>query len=745
VAASPLALSADGKTLALVRPGPSVWLWDLATGRELLCLRRDTGDVNDLTFSPDGQLVAAGGYAETNGATAHGTVHIWKAATGKRLHLFKDGSGPIYAVRFAPDGKTLAAAGGAGKNLNNTIHLWEVGTGKRLRRFQRHQSVIRGLAFAPDGRMLASASDDKTVRLWQASTGRQIRRFPGHEGKIAAVAFSPSGRTLVSVTESPLCVVRLWDVATGMLQRRWPCLVPGRPRVAFSPDGRVLALAGGGNTIRLWKVATGREFPPGLQGHGGPVGEVVFLPDGKGIFTRGGATLRLWEPATGAPVLDLAGLRSPFTVAADGRTLVDAIQENDPFRVWDVATRKERYRFGGPLSSYTDSEFRAFGALALSPDGKTLVTQRRYKSQTLLLWDVSAGKQLRRLTFGGKIVPQRGLAFSPDGQRLALVFAEGRSLQTHLVDLASGQVLRRLVDQPDRNINPRFSPDGKTLFTRHSRTQQIRLWEVASGKERRRSGPDQRVRGTLSPNGKIVASASRDTSIRVWEVATGKELRRFQGHAGRVLTLQFSPDGRALVSGSSDTTALVWDVSELVPEQPPRTAPFSDRELTSSWNDLASADAVQAYRAVESLIAAGDQSVGLLRKRLRPATSVDHGRLARLVRDLDSKRYRVRVKATRELEQSGAQAEPVLRQALTERPSLEVVQRVEKLLAKLGAPISDPELLQVWRALEVLEGVGTPTARHALQRLTRGGPFAPLTLEAKAALERLARRHPVRR
>jgi len=84
-------------------------------------------------------------------------------------------------------------------------------------------------------------------------------------------------------------------------------------------------------------------------------------------------------------------------------------------------------------------------------------------------------------------------------------------------------------------------------------------------------------------------------------------------------------------------------------------------------------------------------------------------------------------------------AEPALRQALSADPSPEARRRIEGLLEKLAKPLALPETLRGVRAVESLEHIATPEARQVLQKLADGAP-ASLTREAKAALERLAKR-----
>ena len=64
--------------------------------------------------------------------------------------------------------------------------------------------------------------------------------------------------------------------------------------------------------------------------------------------------------------------------------------------------------------------------------------------------------------------------------------------------------------------------------------------------------------------------------------------------------------------------------------------------------------------------------------------------------------------------------------------------RVEACLDKL--PTRSGERLRVWRVIQVLEGIGTPEAQGVLKTLAEGAPASRLTQEAKASLERLAKR-----
>src|SRR5262249_3462604 len=229
-----------------------------------------------------------------------------------------------------------------------------------------------------------------------------------------------------------------------------------------------------------------------------------------------------------------------------------------------------------------------------------------------------------------------------------------------------------------------FCADSRMLAAACDDT--IYLWELASREDRVRIlGPHGRCSPVvLSPNGRMLAFGASDMNVHVWSLPSGKEIHRFEGHQGMIHSLAFSPDGNLLVSTSDDTTALVWDTSALVHPISNERRAGPEETMEDLWTKLGDHDAAVAYRAIWHLVSTPLDAILLFRERVKPAHDVeDRDRLFRLITDLDNNSFRVRMKATEELERLGHVAEPALRDALERRPSPEVRRRIELLLANV--------------------------------------------------------------
>jgi hypothetical protein len=196
------------------------------------------------------------------------------------------------------------------------------------------------------------------------------------------------------------------------------------------------------------------------------------------------------------------------------------------------------------------------------------------------------------------------------------------------------------------------------------------------------------------------------------------------------------------VTGSADHSCLVWDVSlaVVVPRKADKELSADEREKL--WADLAGEKAPAAYQAQARLAASPEAAVALFKAKLRPAAGPDNAALDRLLRDLDSEQFEVREKASAELDRLGESAAAGVRERFPAAKSLELRLRLKRFLEAQDLDKPTPQRLRRWRAVEVLEYLGTDTARAVLRDLAKGSPNAPQTQEVRAALARLERPRP---
>ena len=204
-----------------------------------------------------------------------------------------------------------------------------------------------------------------------------------------------------------------------------------------------------------------------------------------------------------------------------------------------------------------------FATVAFSPDGQTLAST---KDGSIILWDVATEKE--RTKFGVSVYP-RIMAFSPDGQTLTTVgWGSGGVGQIILWDVATGKQKATLELHNSLKYTPiALSSDGKTLVgtTKADESEHIILWDVATGKQKVTLGAHNSLKSVaLSPDGQTLASVDMEAGIILWDIATGKEKATLGGTLVRYVSygeaIAFSPDSRTFASSAYGSTIL-WDVA----------------------------------------------------------------------------------------------------------------------------------------------------------------------------------------
>jgi WD40 repeat protein/serine/threonine protein kinase len=586
----------DSRRLASAGHDQTVRVWDLTTRQEVFqrpgCEGRTFGVAYSVTFSPDGRWLAA--------ASEDRTVRVWDATTGQLIHELPDHEIRANCVAFSPDGRLLASGSWRG-----IVRIWDARTGRCLYRFAGHTEPLSSLAFSPNGQQLAVGCLDRLIDIWDMATAKRLRTLAGHREAVVGLAFSPDGRLASASLDR---TVRLWDLSTGQEVLQLPGHTDICQCLTFSPDCWRLASASPDRTIRMWDATplTGNEGQEALTfaEHTDEVRSVAISPDGRRIASAGrDPTVRVWETATGQvwqTFSDFTLLVFSLAFSPDGRYLAAAGVDNaesKPFmlKVWDSQT-------GQPVLTFREQ--RAIDSIGFSPDRQSLAL--RLMSGTVKLVDLKTGRMVVvNGKHGREVEIGAGVAFRPDGRRLASVGGEGTikvwdvtpSLQPAegcrawlpvlsllsqagcsaplpLASVVQMELSSTLGRSPtvllSRNsgvplYSVAYSPDGHRLVT-GSNDGQLTLWETETRQEIRGArGPlgGEVWAVAISPDGRWVFSAGGDSTVRVWDATTLELIHTFRGHRGPVRCLAISRDGKFLVTSSSDKTVKVWDLTRL--------------------------------------------------------------------------------------------------------------------------------------------------------------------------------------
>lgn len=559
-----------------------------------------------VAFSPDGTRVVTGGQDDT--------VRVWSVATGEQLAAASLNRFPR-SVQFTHGGARLAVNTLDGyvrlldpdtlrertATLAPTVGLFTVSPDSRLLAARDTDGGIRvdelesGLgklelpagpvvAFHPDGKRVAAADPSGSVTIYQVTGGNPLQTLV-HGGEMNGIAFSPDGKGVATASQSK---VKVWELGksepTAEVSATGPVMFVGTGRLAaarvggsgvgiydlaakawvhelgeaagafaVSPDGTKLAAVGkGGNRIRLWDLATGRQLHADGDGFPDPA-LVVPWADGRGLFVVAGEHAYLWP--TDRPSATPAGTFGGAVIeaAAGGGRL--AIATRQAIHIWDDFDPK-RALPAKPARVVEPAE--DVRAVALSPDGKRLAFA---PDRSIVLADAATGKVLRPLPHKTAVL---ALAFTPDGGRLLVHGMDGYLRLFQIGDDAAGdkQLWETSVPRAPRG-SIAISPGG-TQVAAVSRNQ-VPVMDLDTGKKLfvlgRQVDDGMFTTVAFGPDGRLLLTGTSGTAggVQVWD-AQGERLGQFSTGLGGVTRLTVFADGTRAVSAGTDEVVTVWNL-----------------------------------------------------------------------------------------------------------------------------------------------------------------------------------------
>ncbi len=385
-------------------------VWDVASGALVARLRGHIDDIQDISFHPDGTLIAS--------SDRGGIVRVWsiegeppgfsEARGGEWLPAFQATDDRVWSLAFSADGSRLVTAGRDG-----SLRVWE----RPDRTSLVHASDIRWpcAAFTSDGELVLQETEGWAV--WNHRTGEMRKSQPtGRQHGWMAIA--PEGQTIVTGHEKG--ILQVWNTAAGVTLQSLSIDVPRVFQLTTDSQGKRLYVTSPDATdVFRWDLETGEALTAW------PIGTfeaaIAASADGRWVAVAVLDEIHLYNALIGTVVHVLRGhtnTPSSFAFSNDGKYLASAGHDRKVM-IWHIESGVSVHE----IRAHDDK----IDVVVFSPDGRTIASGDRGGVMTLA--HVETGRLLLRvdLTQYWKDSAARerplsevhALCFSPDGFELA--------------------------------------------------------------------------------------------------------------------------------------------------------------------------------------------------------------------------------------------------------------------------------------------------------------------------------------
>jgi WD40 repeat protein/uncharacterized caspase-like protein len=172
-----------------------------------------------ISFSPDGRLLASGGFESKTNMDLSGIMNPGKQKSSKK-------QAPTNSDDLMKDLKV---------ETTGQIVLWDPASGQQIGAIKGHGKGVTQVIFSRDAKVIASAASDNSIKLWDVNTKSELRTLTGHTSNIEAMDFSPDGKLLASASDDGSTF--LWDTATGKHLLTLISLDDGGEWMVVTPEG----------------------------------------------------------------------------------------------------------------------------------------------------------------------------------------------------------------------------------------------------------------------------------------------------------------------------------------------------------------------------------------------------------------------------------------------------------------------------------------------------------------------------
>lgn len=413
----------------------------------------------------------------------------------------------IESIVYSPDGQFIATCGG------NLIVIWNVKTGKEVKKIEDNANFI---IYSPDGKYIASLDYYGVIKIWDVFIEKEIKRIETNRklSSSSEILYNSDGSCVVLKTEDS---VDIFD------------LISDKKTIFFefeknNKNSKILSLYYESNDrcfvciseddeyVNILDVQTRKKICELERSRHIFYEKMRFSPNGKYIsgYTKSD-NLELWSVETGEKIKRLSNNSSlkTFTYSSNSEYIIASFY-SDCIILYNTRTGEEKFKIQFPDSFIY--------IISCSPNNDFFAFQEDYDK--ISIYDLTTGHYVKGFEY---------------------FFAPGL-------------------------IHLDVSPNGKNFASGSDCSHNVKIWNIETGTlvNELEGHSDTILSITYSPDGRYIASGSRDGTVRLWCALTGKEIKKFFGHKYGTVVSAFSTNGKFLFanpfSSNDGETSKIWDI-----------------------------------------------------------------------------------------------------------------------------------------------------------------------------------------
>ena len=275
----PIAIYSENERL-LLKSDTGILVLNLKSMQEELKMEAPM-QLSKVALSPNGKTLAL--------SLGDNSIQLIQVSDWTVLHALSGHPDPVLDLLFSPTEPKLFSA-----SHDGIVRVWDTKTGIPFPPIEVGVEIV-GIGISPDGKTLAIVSSDGPIQLWDLTTNQRLNILGGSGGyDTSDPVFSPDGQYLAVDLATGIYI---WAMPSG--REIWTNFANSMS-VAYSPDGNYLAYSdiNENNKVFLGPADAQGEFQS-IAEMQGPVWELFFSPDSKLLVATDGIKIHIWQTADG--------------------------------------------------------------------------------------------------------------------------------------------------------------------------------------------------------------------------------------------------------------------------------------------------------------------------------------------------------------------------------------------------------------------------------------------------------------